>query len=241
MKNKLVIVTGASSGIGKACAIEFAQKGANVVLVARSQSKLEELAVQISSYGVQVLSVVADVSREGDCKKMVEEVLLKFGKIDVLVNNASAFYPTPINNASLNDWDKLVGSNLKGPLFLIKGLHEIIANNNGSIINITDTNLTKGVANFSVYAAAKGGLESITKSLARELAPNINVNAIAPGAMLEPPDVIWSDEKKASVIENIPLKRMGSEKDIANAVKFLVKAKYITGQTIKVDGGRSLI
>jgi len=117
----------------------------------------------------------------------------------------------------------------------------MIASVNGSIINITDTNLTKGVANFSVYTAAKGGLQSITKGLARELAPNINVNAVAPGAMLEPPDVTWSDEKKASVIKNIPLKRMGSEKDIANTVKFLVNAKYITGQTIKVDGGRSLL
>ena len=111
---------------------------------------------------------------------------------------------------------------------------------NGSIINITDTNLSKGVANYSIYSAAKAGLESITKGLARELAPEITVNAIAPGAMLEPPDVEWTDEQKEKVISNIPLKRMGSEKDIANAVKFVASSKYMTGQTIKVDGGRSL-
>jgi pteridine reductase len=134
----------------------------------------------------------------------------------------------------------LVGSNLKGPLFLINGLRDKLKESNGSIINITDTNLSKGVANFSIYSAAKGGLESITKGLARELAPEITVNAIAPGAMLEPPDVVWTDEQKEKVISNIPLKKMGSEKDIAQAVKFVAGAKYITGQVIKIDGGRSL-
>lgn len=100
--------------------------------------------------------------------------------------------------------------------------------------------MSKGVANFSIYTSAKGGLESITKGLARELAPEITVNAIAPGAMLEPPDVEWTPEHKEKVVSNIPLKRMGSEKDIAQAVKFVADAKYITGQIIKVDGGRSL-
>ena len=111
---------------------------------------------------------------------------------------------------------------------------------NGQIINITDTNLSRGVANYSIYSAAKAGLEAITKGLARELAPEIKVNAIAPGAMLEPPDVTWTEEQKNKVISSIPLKRMGSEKDIAEAVKFLESSDYITGQIIKVDGGRSL-
>ena len=163
-----------------------------------------------------------------------------FPSIDLLVNNASTFYPTPIDQISEDHWEKLIGSNLKGPLFLIQGLKEKLKESNGSIINITDTNLTKGVANYSIYSAAKAGLEAITKGLARELAPEIKVNAIAPGAMLEPPDVIWTEEQKSKVIESIPLKRMGSEKDIANTVKFLAHSEYITGQTIKVDGGRSL-
>ena len=148
--------------------------------------------------------------------------------------------PTPIEDISIEHWTNLVGSNLKGPLFLINGLRDKLKESNGSIINITDTNLSKGVANFSIYSAAKGGLESVTKGLARELAPEITVNAIAPGAMLEPPDVVWTDEQKDKVISNIPLKKMGSEKDIAQAVKFISGARYITGQIIKVDGGRSL-
>ena len=110
----------------------------------------------------------------------------------------------------------------------------------GSIINITDTNLTKGVANYSIYSAAKAGLESITKGLAKELAPEIKVNAIAPGAMLEPPDVTWTKEQKNKIIESIPLKKMGAEKDIAEIIYFLAHADYITGQIIAVDGGRSL-
>ena len=160
--------------------------------------------------------------------------------MSVFNNNASTFYPTPIDDISEDHWEKLIGSNLKGPLFLIKGLKQKLKESNGSIINITDTNLSKGVANYSIYSAAKAGLEAITKGLARELAPEIKVNAIAPGAMLEPPDVTWTEEQKNKVIDTIPLKRMGSEKDIAETVKFLADSEYITGQIIKVDGGRSL-
>ena len=125
-------------------------------------------------------------------------------------------------------------------MFLIQGVKEKLKKSNGQVINITDTNLSRGVANYSIYSAAKAGLEAITKGLARELAPEIKVNAIAPGAMLEPPDVTWTEEQKNKVISSIPLKRMGSEKDIAEAVKFLESSDYITGQIIKVDGGRSL-
>ena len=175
LENKVVLITGASRGIGKAIAEECLLEGATVAFsYLSSNNQTHELEIELSKNGGRVKGFLSDASNYDAAQKLVDDVVEEFGTIDVLVNNASAFYPTPINNASLNDLDKLVGSNLKGPLFLIKGLHEIIANNNGSIINITDTNLTKGVANFSVYAAAKGGLESITKSLARELAPNIN-------------------------------------------------------------------
>ena len=241
--SKTILITGAAKRIGKEIALTFSDMGWNIIIHYNSSKKdAEDLQSILNSANPNSAKIIqANLDIQEDVERLIHASKSFFSRIDVLVNNASAFYPTPIKNASTNDWDKLIGSNLKGPLFLIKGLHEMIASVNGSIINITDTNLTKGVADFSVYTAAKGGLQSITKGLARELAPNINVNAVAPGAMLEPPDVTWSDEKKASVIKNIPLKRMGSEKDIANTVKFLVNAKYITGQTIKVDGGRSLL
>lgn len=241
--SKTILITGAAKRIGKEIALTFSDMGWNIIIHYNSSKKdAEDLQSILNSANPNSAKIIqANLDIQEDVERLIHASKSFFSRIDVLVNNASAFYPTPIKNTSTDDWDKLIGSNLKGPLFLIKGLHEMIASVNGSIINITDTNLTKGVADFSVYTAAKGGLQSITKGLARELAPNININAVAPGAMLEPPDVTWSDEKKASVIKNIPLKRMGSEKDIANTVKFLVNAKYITGQTIKVDGGRSLL
>ena len=240
--NKTIFITGAAKRIGKEIALTFKELGWNIIIHYNSSKKdADDLANQINKDNPNSAKTVqGNLDIKEDVQKILSEVSETFPSIDVLVNNASTFYPTPIDEISEDHWEKLVGSNLKGPLFLIQGLKEKLKKSNGSIINITDTNLTKGVANYSIYSAAKAGLEAITKGLARELAPEIKVNAIAPGAMLEPPDVTWTEEQKNKVIENIPLKRMGSEKDIANAVKFLANSEYITGQTIKVDGGRSL-
>jgi pteridine reductase len=240
--NKTILITGAAKRIGKEIAVTFSEMNWNVIIHYNSSQKdAEELKNLINKKNPDSAKIIqANLDNDDDVERMISEAKRCFDTIDMLVNNASTFYPTPIDDASKDDWDKLIGSNLKGPLFLIKGLKSNLSSSNGSIVNITDSNLTKGVANFSVYTAAKGGLESLTKAMARELAPNIRVNAIAPGAMLEPSGVSWDEEYKANVENKIPLKRMGSEKDIANAVKFLVDANYITGQIIKVDGGRSL-
>ena len=240
--NKTIFITGAAKRIGKEIALTFKELGWNIIIhYNSSKSDADNLADQINKDNPNSAKTVqGNLDVKEDVQKILNEVNDVFPSIDLLINNASTFYPTPIDEISEDHWEKLIGSNLKGPLFLIQGLKEKLKKSNGSIINITDTNLTKGVANYSIYSAAKAGLEAITKGLARELAPEIKVNAIAPGAMLEPPDVTWTEEQKNKVIENIPLKRMGSEKDIANAVKFLANSEYITGQTIKVDGGRSL-
>ena len=240
--NKTIFITGAAKRIGKEIALTFKELGWNIIIhYNSSKSDADNLADQINKDNANSAKTVqGNLDVKEDIQKIINEVNNSFPSIDLLINNASTFYPTPIDEISEDHWEKLIGSNLKGPLFLIQGLKEKLKKSNGSIINITDTNLTKGVANYSIYSAAKAGLEAITKGLARELAPEIKVNAIAPGAMLEPPDVTWTEEQKNKVIETIPLKRMGSEKDIANAVKFLANSEYITGQTIKVDGGRSL-
>ena len=240
--NKTIFITGAAKRIGKEIALTFKELGWNIIIhYNSSKNDADNLADQINKDNPNSAKTVqGNLDVKEDVQKILNEVNDVFPSIDLLINNASTFYPTPIDEISEDHWEKLIGSNLKGPLFLIQGLKENLKKSNGSIINITDTNLTKGVANYSIYSAAKAGLEAITKGLARELAPEIKVNAIAPGAMLEPPDVTWTEEQKNKVIENIPLKRMGSEKDIANAVKFLANSEYITGQTIKVDGGRSL-
>ena len=240
--NKTILITGAAKRIGKEIALTYSELGWNIIIHYNSSKEdAEKLATQINSKNLNTAKIVqANLDIDTEVTRLVNESKELFDTIDILVNNASAFYTTPIDDISNDDWEKLIGSNLKGPLFLIQGLKDRLKESKGSIINITDTNLSKGVANFSIYTSAKGGLESITKGLARELAPEITVNAIAPGAMLEPPDVEWTPEHKEKVVSNIPLKRMGSEKDIAQAVKFVADAKYITGQNIKVDGGRSL-
>ena len=240
--NKTIFITGAAKRIGKEIALTFKELGWNIIIHYNSSKKdADDLANQINKDNPNSAKTVqGNLDIKEDIQKILSEVSETFPSIDVLVNNASTFYPTPIDEISEDHWERLIGSNLKGPLFLIQGLKEQLKSSKGSIINITDTNLSKGVPNFSIYSAAKAGLEAITKGLARELAPDIKVNAIAPGAMLEPPDVTWTEEQKNKVIENIPLNRMGSEKDIADAVSFLAHSEYITGQIIKVDGGRSL-
>tara|TARA_B100000963_G_scaffold57514_1_gene45627 strand:+ start:3133 stop:3858 length:726 start_codon:yes stop_codon:yes gene_type:complete len=240
--NKTVFITGAAKRIGKEIALSFKELGWNIIIhYNSSEEDALNLAKEINNTNKNsAITVQGNLDVQEDVNGIIKEVLNAFPSVDLLINNASTFYPTPIDDISEEHWKKLVGSNLKGPLFLIQGLKQKLKESKGSIINITDTNLSKGVANYSIYSAAKAGLESITKGLARELAPEIKVNAIAPGAMLEPPDVTWTEEQKSKVIESIPLKRMGSEKDIAEAVKFLAQSQYITGQIIKVDGGRSL-
>ena len=239
---KTIFVTGGAKRIGKAIVELFAKEQWKVIIhYNKSKSDAEDLATKINSNNDNSAFIVGgDLDNAEDVQSIISSVNSISETLDLLVNNASTFYPTPIEEISDDHWNKLIGSNLKGPLFLIQGFKEKLKNSKGSIINITDTNLTKGVANFSIYSAAKAGLESITKGLAKELAPEIKVNAIAPGAMLEPPDITWTENQKNKVIESIPLKKMGAEKDIAEAVYFLACANYITGQIIKIDGGRSL-
>lgn len=240
--NKTIFITGAAKRIGKEIALTFKELGWNIIIHYNSSKKdADELANKINNDNPDsARTVQGDLDKEADIRKILNDIDDIFPSLDLLVNNASTFYPTPIEEISDDHWEKLIGSNLKGPLFLIQGLKDKLKASNGSIINITDTNLSKGVPNYSIYSAAKAGLEAITKGLARELAPEIKVNAIAPGAMLEPPDITWTEDQKNKVIESIPLNRMGSEQDIAEAVKFLAHSEYITGQIIKVDGGRSL-
>jgi pteridine reductase len=240
--NKTIFITGAAKRIGKEIALTFKELGWNIIIHYNSSKKdADDLANQINKDNPNSAKTVqGNLDIKEDVQKILSEVSETFPSIDVLVNNASTFYPTPIDEISEDHWERLIGSNLKGPLFLIQGLKDQLKSSKGSIINITDTNLSKGVPNFSIYSAAKAGLEAITKGLARELAPDIKVNAIAPGAMLEPPDVTWTEEQKNKVIENIPLNRMGSEKDIADAVSFPCAFRVYYWSDYKVDGGRSL-
>jgi pteridine reductase len=175
-------------------------------------------------------------------KKMGHEVLSWKNQLDVLINNASSFYPTPLEEANEEHWDNLIGSNLKAPYFLCQTLAPTLQKSRGSIVTIADIYARNPLKGYSIYCIAKAGNVMLTKSLAKELAPNVRVNGIAPGLILWPnTDDQMSEATKQQVIDKVPLKRTGSPEDIANAAYFLAtSANYVTGQIISVDGGSSL-
>ena len=239
---KRILITGAAKRIGKEMALSFFNKGWDIVIhYNSSKEEAEALADQMNSErNNSAMLVQANLDNANEVEMLVEKILSKNGSIDALINNASTFYPTPIGTFSEENWNALMGSNLKAPLFLIQSFYKELEKNKGFIINVTDINVDRALVNHSIYLAAKSGLQTLTKSLAKELAPSIRVNAIAPGAILEPPNVEWTTEQKNNIINAVPMKRMGTEKDIVDAAIYLSEAEYVTGQILNIDGGKSL-
>ena len=240
--NKRILITGAAKRIGKEMALSFFKKGWDIVIhFNASKDEAESLADQMNAERFNsAMLVQANLDNTNEVEKLVAKIQSNNIGIDALINNASTFYPTPIGTFSEENWDALMGSNLKAPLFLIQSFHKQLKKNKGFIINITDINVDKALVNHSIYLAAKSGLQTLTKALAKELAPHIRVNAIAPGAILEPPNTEWTSEQKNKIIDAVPLKRMGREKDIVDAAIYLSEAEYVTGQILNIDGGKSL-
>ena len=240
--NKTILITGAAKRIGKEMARAFFDKGWDIVIhfnnsIEDAQSLADQMNAQRSN---SALIIQANLDHAKDIEKLADLALSKNGRIDALINNASTFYPTPVGTFSEANWEALMGSNLKAPLFLIQAFCEELKKNNGFIINVTDINVDKALINHSIYLAAKSGLQTLTRALAKELAPDIRVNAIAPGAILEPPNVEWTSEQKNKIINSVPMARMGTEKDIVDAAIYLSEAEYVTGQILNIDGGKSL-
>ena len=181
--------------------------------------------------------VCADLNSANDIKKLSS----KIKTLDLLINNASVFYPTPLTNAKRNDWDNLINVNLKAPYFLSIELSNKLRSRNGSIINIVDIHSERPLKNHSIYSISKAGLKMLTLSLAKDLAPNVRVNGVSPGSIIWPQNKgSISDNEKRIMLDRVALKRQGKPKDIAEAVLFLVGSSYITGQIINIDGGRTL-
>ena len=157
--------------------------------------------------------------------------------MDLLVNNASSFFKTDVENHNDSDWDDLINSNLRGPFLLSRHYKKMLTETKGLIINISDAMVNRGMKNYIIYSMAKAGLENLTKTLAREFAPEVRVNAVAPGAILLPSD---GSSEEQDLLNEIPLNRIGTERDISEAVLGLTKFSYVTGQILKIDGGRSL-
>jgi len=241
LSGRIALVTGASQGIGRACALELARAGAHVALAARSIDKLEAVAQEIKAAGGTAHAFALDVSSEESIKECAKAVIAHFGKVEILVNNAGITRDGLMMRMKRSDWDDVLTTNLTGAFLLTQAcVSSLLKNRWGRIINITSVVGQTGQAGQANYSASKAGLIGLTKSLARELASRgITVNAVAPGFIETPMTHVLTDEQKTAIATQIPLARMGTDADIAHAVTFLAseEAGYITGHTLDVNGG----
>ena len=242
MKQKFIFLTGGAKRIGKTTCKHFHNEGFNIIFhYNSSKSEANEIKKNLNEIRKDsCFTLQADFDDESSIKKLTQGLSEITDELSVLINNASSFYPTPIEDASMDEWNNLMATNATTPLFLTQALLPFLKKGKGCIINISDTLAPNGIKNFSLYSGAKSALEGITKSLAKELAPDIRVNAISPGAILWPEDEDLSDDQQKQRLTKVPLGRIGCPEDISSLAVFLSEAEYITGQVIKVDGGRSI-
>ena len=242
LDGKVVLVTGAARRIGAAIVTRLHAEGAQLAIHYRSSSvEAEKLADALNAIRKDsAATFAADLCDTDALPRLVAEVVDWGRGLDVLVNNASTFYPTPIGTITERHWQDLLGSNLKAPLFLSQAAVPALRKSRGSIINLVDIHAQRPLRDHTVYGSAKAGLVMLTRSLAKELAPDIRVNGVAPGAILWPEDGM-NDETRDTILRQVPLGRAGHPDDIAGCVLYLVRdAAYVTGQIIAVDGGRSI-
>jgi 3-oxoacyl-[acyl-carrier protein] reductase len=241
LKDKVVLVTGASQGIGRATALALAEAGAKVAIAARSTEKLASLAAEIAAAGGEALALPMDVADAAQVKTGFQQLLAKFGKIDILVNNAAITRDTLVLRMKLEDWDAVLRTNLTGAyLCTQQALGAMLKQRAGRIINISSVVAETGNAGQANYVASKAGLIGLTRAIAIEVASrNITVNAIAPGFIATPMTDPLSEELKDKMKAMIPLGRFGADRDVAAAIVFLAsdEAGYITGHVLDVNGG----
>jgi pteridine reductase len=245
LEGKVVLITGGARRVGAAISRRLHAAGADLVVHYRS-SAAEARALQrdlTHSRPSSVVLVQGDLLKPGNLAGLIKDAVKAFGRLDNLVNNASSFYPTPISEITEKAWDDLIGTNLKAPLFLSQAAAVELRKHHGSIVNIIDIHAEFPMKSYVVYNVAKGGLVALTRSLARELGPDVRVNGIAPGTIIWPDDEAWKDElARQRIMNQTALKRIGDPDDIAKAVEFLLtSAPYVTGQVLAVDGGRSVM
>ena len=245
LNGKVALVTGSAQRIGACFNRHLHAAGASVLIHYRnSEEPAWALCEELNSLRKDSAAISqADLMKAGEESKLVDTVLATFGRLDILVNNASSFFPTPVGQVSYDAWDDLLSSNLRAPFFLAQAAREVLAENHGVIVNMVDIHGQNPLADHPVYCSAKAGLIMLTRSLAKDLAPEIRVNGIAPGSILWPDGAAsLNDDKKQEILQQIALQRQGDPEDLAKTLMFLVsvQSRYVTGQIIAVDGGRSL-
>lgn len=242
MQSKTVLITGAAKRIGAEISRMLHADGMNIVIHYRSsKDEAQALCNELNALRADSAIILqADLHQTSELATLVQQAADYWGRLDVLINNASTFYPTPVGEITEAHWDDLMGSNLKAPLFLSQAAMPHLRNSQGSIINIVDIHAFRPMKQHPVYCAAKAGLAMLTQSLARELGPDVRVNGVAPGAIIWPSSEMDKLTQEA-ILDRTALKRQGEPRDIAATVRFLIRdADYITGQVIPVCGGRSL-
>lgn len=244
MVDRVALITGGARRVGAAICRRLHAGGVNLMVhYRRSAEEARALQTELNATREDSVALVqADLLHMPALPEMVAETVRRFGRLDILINNASSFYPSPVGEITEREWDDLIGTNLKTPLFLSQAAAPHLRRNHGCIVNIVDIHADRPMRNYVVYSAAKGGLLALTRSLACDLAPDVRVNGVSPGIIMWPEDERWSDAlARQRLIQTTLLKRVGDPDDIARTVGFLVfDAPYITGQVIPVDGGRSI-
>lgn len=242
--SKVVLITGAGKRVGAAVARYCHQLGMRVAIHYRDSAQQATTSCDRFNQELQdsAVAIGADLRENDKLEGLITAVIKKWGQLDVLINNASSFYPIPLAKVTPRVWEDIMASNLKAPFFLAQSAARYLKQRKGCIINLVDIQAQRPLKNYSVYCIAKAGLVMLTKSLAKELGPDIRVNAIAPGIVLWPDDETeFNETLREKIIARNALKRAGTPQDIANTVVFLINhADFITGQVISVDGGRSL-
>ncbi|WP_437205936.1 SDR family NAD(P)-dependent oxidoreductase [Planctomicrobium sp. SH664] len=243
----VALITGSATGVGRACALRFAREGYDIIVnYTRSEAEARETVTLVQALGVQAELVQCDVSNDQQVRQMIKQVEEKFGRLDVLVNNAgttSFVEHDKLEEMTEEKWDRILGVNLKGPFFVTRAAADLLRKTgNAAVVNISSVAALSGLGSSIAYAASKGGLNTMTKSLARVLAPQVRVNAVCPG----PIDTRWmrawmSEEQIESMTSTYPIPRASAPEDIADVVAFLaLKTSMMTGQCLTVDGGRTM-
>jgi pteridine reductase len=241
-ERRVALITGAAHRLGAEIARHLHQAGLRVLIHYRSSStSADALAAELNAlHHDSARTLAADLLDLTAIEQLAHAALQAWGRVDVLINNASTYYPTPVGSITSTHWDDLIGSNLRAPLFLSQALAPSLKAGSGSIVNMVDIHAEKPLHGHPVYSVAKAGLAMLTRSLAIELGPEVRVNAVAPGIILWPEREL-SDTEKSAMLERVVLGRKGEPNDIAKTVCFLaLDARYVTGQILAVDGGRSL-
>jgi len=239
----VVLITGGARRVGAAIVRELHRAGNRVALHYRhSAAEADALCAELNAVRADSAAAFAtDLLDLARLPALVEACLGRFGRLDGLVNNASSFFPTAIGQIAAADWDDLIGSNLRAPLFLCQAAAEALRDSRGAVVNIVDIHAERPLKGYPVYSIAKAGLLGLTRALAIELAPEVRVNGVSPGAIEWPEDGQFPPDERLRIIEHSLLKRVGSPDDIARAVRHLLfEAPYVTGQVLAVDGGRSV-